>query len=369
MLASIKAKYDIQDDDTYNFDETGFMMGQIFTGAVVTASERRGRPKQVQPDNREWTTVIKGINAKGWAIPPFIIFQGHNHLSNWYNEDNLPHDWVIGVSENGWTTNKLGLNWLKHSDAQTKERTVGSHRLLVIDGHESHNSLDFQDYCKDNKIITVCMPPHSSHLLQPLDVGCFAPLKKAYGCQAEDLIRNRITHITKLEFLPCFEAACNAVFTSSNIQGGFRGAGLVPFDPQRVIMGLDVKLRTPSPPLPVNNEPWQSQTPSNTLELQSQSTLIREKYKKQQGSSPSSVLSALEHFAKGGAILSHKLVLAQQENAELYAALAAATERKSRKRKRIQKEGTMTVEEGKRLTALKEIRARGDGKKSMKRAR
>ncbi|KAF1922766.1 uncharacterized protein M421DRAFT_409684 [Didymella exigua CBS 183.55] len=34
------------------------------------------------------------------------------------------------------------------------------------------------------------MPPHLSHLLQPLDVGCFAPLKKAYRRQAEDLMCN-----------------------------------------------------------------------------------------------------------------------------------------------------------------------------------
>jgi len=47
LVANIKAKYGIQDDDTYNFDEAGFMMGQISTGAVVTASERRGRPKAV----------------------------------------------------------------------------------------------------------------------------------------------------------------------------------------------------------------------------------------------------------------------------------------------------------------------------------
>jgi hypothetical protein len=63
LVANIKAKYGIQDDDTYNFDETGFMMGQMSTGAVVIASERRGRPKPVQPSNREWTTVIQGINS------------------------------------------------------------------------------------------------------------------------------------------------------------------------------------------------------------------------------------------------------------------------------------------------------------------
>ena len=369
LAANIKAKYGIQDEDTYNFDETGFMMGQISTGAVVTASERRGRPKAVQPGNREWTTVIQGINAKGWAIPPFIIFKASNHLSNWYKEEDLPQDWVIAVSENGWTTNERGLDWLKHFNAHTKERTVGTHRLLVIDGHESHDSLDFQKYCKDNKIITICMPPHSSHLLQPLDVGCFAPLKKAYGRQAENLMRNRINHITKVEFLPCFKAAFNAAFTPSNIQGGFRGAGLVPFDPQRVIMGLDVKLRTPSPPLPVNNEPWQSQTPSNTLELGSQSTLVKAKIQRHTDSSPSSIVEAFEKVAKGAAIIAHKLVLAQREIAELRAANEAAARRKSHKRKRIQAEGTLTVKEGMRLTTLKEFGARSDGKKAKKQVR
>ncbi len=66
----------ILDEDTYNFDESGFMMGVISTGAVVTGSERRGRAKSVQPGNREWTTVIQGINAMGWSIPPFVIFAG-----------------------------------------------------------------------------------------------------------------------------------------------------------------------------------------------------------------------------------------------------------------------------------------------------
>jgi hypothetical protein len=369
LVANIKAKYGIQDDDTYNFNKAGFMMGQISTGAVVTASERRGRPKAVQPGNREWTTVIQGINAKGWAIPPFIIFKARYHLSSWYKEEELPQDWEIGVSNNGWTTNKLGLDWLQHFDAHTKERTIGTYRLLVIDGHESHDSLEFQQYCKGNKIITVCMPAHSSHLLQPLNVGCFAPLKKAYGRQAEKLIRNRINHITKTEFLPCFIAAFKASFTPSNIQGGFRGAGLVPFDPERVISTLDVKLRTPSPQLPINNAPWQSQTPSNTLELGSQSTLVKTRIQRHADSSPTSIVEAFEKVSKGAAIIAHKLVLAQQEIAELRAANEAASRRKSHKRKRIQNEGTLVVEEGQRLAALREFGARSDGKKQKKRVR
>ena len=110
-------------------------------------------------------TVVQGINALGWTTLPFIIFQVKHHLSAWYKEDNLPGDWVIAVSENGWTTNELGLEWLKHFDKHTKSCTVGTVYLLIIDGHESHNLLEFQQYFKNNKVIALCMPPHSSHLL------------------------------------------------------------------------------------------------------------------------------------------------------------------------------------------------------------
>jgi hypothetical protein len=73
--------YGICDEDTFNFNEAGFMMGKILSQLVVTGSERCGRPKAVQPGNREWVTIIQGINTTGWAMPPFIIFAGQYHLS------------------------------------------------------------------------------------------------------------------------------------------------------------------------------------------------------------------------------------------------------------------------------------------------
>src|SRR5579862_9106909 len=123
-----------------------------------------------------------------------------------------------------------------------------------MDRHKSHNSLQFQDFCKDNNIVTICMPSYSLHLLQPLDVGYFGPLKKAYGKQVEHMIRNGINHITKLEFLPALRAAIEITFTPSNIKGGFRGVGLVPFDPEVVISKLDIQLRTPTPS-PIDDTP------------------------------------------------------------------------------------------------------------------
>jgi hypothetical protein len=68
---------------------------------------------------------------------------GQYHLSAWYEEAAILRDWVIAVSDNGWTTNKLGVEWLKHFDAYTKTRTVGAYCLLVLDGYESYNLLEF----------------------------------------------------------------------------------------------------------------------------------------------------------------------------------------------------------------------------------
>ena len=65
LVQNTIAKYGILLDDIYNFDETGFLMGMIASGMVVTGSEKRGKPKSVQPGSREWITVIQAINAEG----------------------------------------------------------------------------------------------------------------------------------------------------------------------------------------------------------------------------------------------------------------------------------------------------------------
>jgi hypothetical protein len=84
------------------------------------------------------------------------------------------------------------------------------------------------------------MPPHSFYLLQLLDIGCFGLLKQSYGRQIEDLIHAHITYITKLEFLCVFRKAFFVSITEKNIQGGFAGAGFIPYDPERVLSKLDI---------------------------------------------------------------------------------------------------------------------------------
>jgi hypothetical protein len=88
------------------------------------------------------------------------------------------------------------------------------------------------------------MPPYLSYLLQLLDVGCFSPLKQAYGDEISSLARYGTKKIKKEAFLPAFKAAFKKAMTKDNICAGFRGAGLVPHDLEAVILKLDVVLCT-----------------------------------------------------------------------------------------------------------------------------
>ena len=229
----------------------------------------------------------------------------------------------------------LGFQWIQHFEKHTRSHTTGGWRILIMDGHESHNSLQFQDFCKDNNIVTICMPLHSSHLLQLLDVGCFGLLKKAYGKQVKHMIRNGINHITKLEFLPALWAAIEVTFTPSNIKGGFRGTGLVPFDLKVVISKLDIQLRTPTSP-PTDDTSWKPKTLSNTLELAAQNRHIKEKIACHQDSSLTAINEAVDQFLKGAHTMAHRLAILEAENATLRQANKLVTQRKQQKKKRIQ---------------------------------
>jgi DDE superfamily endonuclease/helix-turn-helix, Psq domain len=353
LLRNTIAKYGITDADIYNFDETGFMMGVISTAMVVTSSEKVGRAKAKQPGNREWVTVIQAINAIGWSLPPFVVVKAKNILLSWYDEFKLPKGWRLGVSDNGWTTNDLGLQWIQHFEKHTHYQKVGAYRLLILDGHDSHHSVEFELFCQEHDIITLCMPAHSSHILQPLDVGCFSPLKKAYGKQIEELMRDGQTHIAKEDFFPAFQVAFQESFTLQNIQGAFRGAGISPFDPQRVLDTLPPRPITPSVQgsRPSTAQTWDPTTPKNATDASRQASYIKNQISQHQGSSPTRILSAVDQFTKGSVAIMHEVALLRSRITGLEATNERLSKRRRTKNTRLQKGGSLSVEEAEELMA------------------
>jgi hypothetical protein len=184
--------------------------------------------------------------------------------------------------------------------------------------------------------LTLYMPPHSSHILQPLNIVYFSPLKRRYSQRVRDLARRRVFHINKEGFLPTFKDAFFNVFTKENYQKAFKAAGLVPINAQVVLDRLKVRLRTPPEPLLLET-PWQSKTPSNTYKFRSQSKLVRDSFTR----SPGTAQAGFSQLIKGSKLMLHKNALQRAQIYKLEEQLAEITKRKSRKRKQIQQGSTI----------------------------
>lgn len=105
------------------------------------------------------------------------------------------------------------------------------------------------------------------------------------------------------------------IFHEQNIKSGFEAAGLVPFDPDRVISALDIteiqKTPTPNPELPPAT--WTSKTPTNTRETESQSTLIKDSIVGHQGSSPTPIIDSIDSIAKATHAIMHEVAVTNIE--------------------------------------------------------
>ena len=191
------------------------------------------------------------------------------------------------------------------------------------------------------------MPPHSSHLLQPLDVGCFSPLKRAYGYQVKICMQLGRNHNDKLDFLGAFKPARVAALSSSNICSGFAAAGLVPHNPERVLSRLQLKLRTPTPPvsetaIAARQTP---KTPYTVAQLAQEYTTIKGLLKRRSKSPPSPTEQALKRVVKGCQMAMHNAALLASENKDLRAMSARQKCKRETPRSYIANGGVLTTEE------------------------
>jgi hypothetical protein len=339
-------QYGITPEDIYNFDETGFAMGLVATAKVVTRAEMLSQPFLIQPGNREWVTSIECVNSTGWVLPPCIIFKGKVHIEGWYQDMTLPADWRIEVSENGWTTDQIGLQWLqKVFIPATTSRTTGRYQLLILDGHGSHLTPQFDQICTENDIIPICMPAHSSHLLQPLDVGCFSPLKRAYSCLIEDKMRLGFNHIDKLDFLEAYPQARTAIFSLDNIKSGFLATGLIPLNPDQVLSQLNIQLKTPTPPGSRSTDSV-PKTPYNLMQLKKQESTLKKLLRERTYSPPTPSKAALDQLIKGCEMAMNNAILLAKENRDLRAAHEKQLQKRKQSRRQIEAAEGFSIQEG-----------------------
>lgn len=167
-----------------------------------------------------------------------VVMPGSDHLEDWYAETGLGDNYVIAVSDTGYINDSVSLEWIHHFDTETQKVQLGEYRLLLLDGHISHCTVEFVRYCDDNKIIPLCLPPHTTHFLQPLDVMVFQPYKHYHSKAIEEATRLGNPEFDKIEFLANLTAIREQALKEKTIRASFRATGLQPFDIDLVLNKL-----------------------------------------------------------------------------------------------------------------------------------
>ena len=209
----------------FNCDET-FVPLDYSREKVVTRKGAKNVYRQSQGTS-EHITMLCSASAAGLPLPPLIIF-AKSFPGGQYRFDG-PDDSVYAKSESGWIDTELFITWfkkifLKHSVAQRP-------LLLLIDGHKSHMGLELVDLCRENSIIMFCLPPHTTHALQPLDVSVFKSLKDHYSKSVRSLTLARKNFVvTKREFARIIKSPFERAFSIPNIKAGFAKCGVYPFN-------------------------------------------------------------------------------------------------------------------------------------------
>ena len=218
----------------WNVDETG-LSPVTDCPKVLSRKGQRNVAQVTSAEKGKTTTVVGCVSASGNSVPPMMIFGGRKRRNPALTQD-APQGTIGAVSQNGWVNSELFAEWLRHfvdHAGPTQERRS----LLIMDNHSSHISLDVIATARKNGVDIVSIPPHCSHVVQPLDVTVYGPLKKAWARQIKyfhDTQPGR--HITDMDIGKLFSKAYNIVFRNQEIiRNGFEATGIYPYNPDRVL--------------------------------------------------------------------------------------------------------------------------------------
>ena len=214
-----------------------------------------------------------------------------------------------------------------------------------------HTTKQFMDYCDQHKILVPCLPPHSSHLLQPLDVIVFQPFKYYHAEAVEATTRMGCGDFGKVEFHDKIDSIHQQTSKPSTIQSAFRATGLIPFNPSIVISKLKevVPLITYAPA--EHPGPSSSGIPLNipSLRVQGEELLRHAK------NMPREFQLHIKEVLQGGLVLAQSAALAKEHMENTQAAEQARSARRSiQNRRQVQKGGVLYASEARQMVKKRE---------------
>lgn len=244
----------ITTENIYNWDEKGFLIGHCGTTRRILTKQayQNGRVRSAQQDgSREFISLLACVCADGTTLPPALIYKGaSNDLQDSWLDDLSEKDQAYFTSSaKGWTSDQLGLAWLRRFHQDTTHKARNRKRLLIVDGHSSHVNMEFLTLADSLRILILVLPPHSTHRLQPLDIGLFSPLATAYTKELNNHTHKSLgwVSMTKRMFWSIFRTAWKQSFTAVNILKAFAKSGIWPINAQTTLKRIQIPQQQNTP--------------------------------------------------------------------------------------------------------------------------
>lgn len=170
--------------------------------------------------------------AEGDILPPIAVSKG---LRNTRNRIKGTERTISTLTPSGKPTSDTFMIALREVVAY-KERESLDEVLLLLDNSSTHKSYDAIVYAAMNKIVLHGLPPNSTAVLQPLDVGLFDGLKQDVYHFKDWQEGDQVRHVC-LENLPMVvERVLTKITRTATDKGdsvgtrGFRDTGICPFN-------------------------------------------------------------------------------------------------------------------------------------------
>lgn len=227
LFREVFTRYEFGPDAIYNCDETGVQTVHK-PSKIISQKGQKQVSKATSGERGQTVTVCCAINATGNSVPPFFIFPRVRVQD--YMTNAAPPGSKAVTHPSGWMTSENFEIYLLHLINFVK-CSKDNKILLILDNHSSHISPKGLSLCKDNGIILLTIPPHTSHRLQPLDVSVYGPFKTYFNQACDDFMVNHPGQtITLKDMAGLVGKAHPRAFTPMNIMKGFSKTGIYPFD-------------------------------------------------------------------------------------------------------------------------------------------
>lgn len=227
-------------DHIYNYDETNITDDPGARKVIVPRNCKR--VERVQNFSRTAISIMVCGTASGELLPPMVVYKAYNIYENWCAGG--PIGTVYKNSPSGWFDANLFEIWFTQILVPHIQRTrqPGKRVIVVGDNLASHFAPNVIAIAQDQDIYLTPFPPNATHLMQPLDVAVFAPMKKTWRVILDKWRReSRYPGSIPKEQFPLL---LNRLWTqiqpnvTQNLISGFRATGLFPCNPQEVLKRL-----------------------------------------------------------------------------------------------------------------------------------